>query len=32
MGKHSLSQILLSVVFKDLAELNSSEDFGQRNH
>lgn len=31
MGKHSLSQILLSVVFKDLAELNSREDFGQKN-
>lgn len=30
MGKHSLSQIRLSVVFKGLAELNSREDFGQK--
>lgn len=30
MGKHSLSQNLLSVVFKGLAELNSREDFGQK--
>ena len=30
MGKHSLSQILLSVVFKDLAELNPREDFSQK--
>lgn len=29
MGKHFLSQILLSVVFKGLAELNS-RDFGQK--
>lgn len=31
MGKHSLSQILLSAVFKDLAELTPREDFGQKN-
>lgn len=30
MGKRSLSQILLSAVFKDLAELNPREDFGQK--
>lgn len=30
MGNHSLSQILLSAVFKVLAELNPREDFGQK--
>lgn len=30
MGKHYPRQILLSVVFKDLAELNPREDFGQK--
>lgn len=30
MGKYSLSQILLSVVFKDLDEMNRGEGFGQK--